>query len=94
MNVSSLQRRRRAEAVYDFVTGSAELLASDDEFRRRDLEDRLLAMLPMLRQTPLFDVFAIRNPALRAMLDDSDEPPPAPVPARLAVGRQSTYLAY
>ena len=92
MTVLSLQNRRRADVVYDFVTCAAELLASNDEMRRRDLEDHLLAMLPKLRQTPLFDVFVIRNPALRVMLDDSDDAPP--LPALLAASNHPTYLAY
>ncbi|HET8555002.1 MAG TPA: hypothetical protein VFL78_09270 [Rhodanobacteraceae bacterium] len=79
MNVSSLQRRRRADTLYDFVTCSAELLASHDECRRRELEDRLLAMLPEVQATPVFEVFTVRNPALRAMLDDNDHDSPLPV---------------
>lgn len=76
MNVMSLQSRHRTDAMYDFVNCAAELLASDDEVRRRHLEDRLLGMLPDVRETPIFSVFAVRNPALRAMLDDDDEPAP------------------
>ncbi|HET7662074.1 MAG TPA: hypothetical protein VFK31_00405 [Rhodanobacteraceae bacterium] len=78
MNVSSLQRRRHADALYDFVTCSAKLLASHDECRRRELEDRLLAMLPEVQATPVFEVFTVRNPALRAMLDDDDGASPLP----------------
>lgn len=82
MNVSSLQRRRHADTLYDFVTCSAELLASHDESRRRELEDRLLAMLPEVQAMPVFEVFTVRNRALRAMLDDSDDAPSLPVLAR------------
>lgn len=76
MNVTSLQRRQRADAVYEFILCAAELLASDDESRRRHLEGHLLAILPGVRETPIFKIFVIRNPALRAMLDDDNEPLP------------------
>ncbi len=72
MHVTSLRRRRAADTLYDFVTCSAELLASDDEPRRRHLEDRLQALFVDLRDTPAFDVFTIRGTALRAMLHDGD----------------------
>lgn len=92
MNLISLRKRQQADSLYDFVICAAELLASDDESRRRELEDRLLAMLPKLRQTPLFDVLVVRDPALRAMLDDSDNAPP--LPARLAASNHPAYRAY
>lgn len=87
MNVMSLQRRQRADAVYDFIAYAAELLASDDESRRRHLEGRLLGMLPDVRETPIFHVFVVRNPALRAMLDDD-------APLSLSTDRQRACQAY
>lgn len=92
MNVSSLQRRHRADTLYDFVACSAELLASHDEFRRRELEDRLLAMLPEIQAMPVFEVFTVRNPALRAMLDDNDDDSPPPVLS--AVDNPPIYQAW
>ncbi len=92
MNLISLRKRQQADSLYDFITCSAELLASDDEPRRRDLEDRLLALLPKLRRTPLFDVLAVRDPALRAMLDDSGDAPP--LPALHAASNHPAYRAY
>lgn len=92
MNVSSLQRRRRADTLYDFVACSAELLASHDELRRRELEDRLLAMLPEVQATPVFEVFTVRNPALRAMLDDNDDD--SPLPVLFAVDNPPIYQAW
>ena len=90
MNVLSLQRRKQADALYEFAACAAQLLASDDEMRRRDLERRLQAMLPQLRDTSALEVFQIRDPALRAMLDDSSEPSPP----LLSRPEATAYMAY
>jgi hypothetical protein len=37
---------------------------------RRAMEPRLLAQLPALRALGVFDLFEVRDPALRAWLDD------------------------
>jgi hypothetical protein len=37
---------------------------------RRGLESRLLAQLPVLRALGVFELFQLRDPALRAWLDD------------------------
>jgi hypothetical protein len=38
----------------------------------RTLEPRLLAQLPTLRALGVFDLFAVRDPALAALLADED----------------------
>lgn len=40
------------------------------EARRRELEPRLLAQLPMLRALGMFELLAVRDPALRQLLED------------------------
>lgn len=72
MTVIDLGRRRRLAATQAFVDDARRLLASDDEARRRQLEDRLLALLPQLRAAGVLDVFQVRDPALRRMLEDCD----------------------
>lgn len=51
------------------------LAADDDEQERRVCEDELLRRVPYLRAAGVFDVFEIRHPALRAMIDDCVRPP-------------------
>ncbi|HET7266773.1 MAG TPA: hypothetical protein VFJ15_01565 [Oleiagrimonas sp.] len=92
MNVLSLQRRKHADTLYEFVTCAAQLLASDDEVRRRDLERRLQAMLPRLRGTPALEVLQIRDPALRAMLNESSEHTSSTT--HEAAGNRVAYMAY
>lgn len=46
------------------------LAAEDDEQERRVCEDELLRRVPYLRAAGVFEVFEIRHPALRAMIDD------------------------
>jgi hypothetical protein len=46
------------------------LAAEDDEHERRLCEDELLRRVPYLRAAGVFEVFEIRHPALRAMIDD------------------------
>lgn len=93
MNMISLQRRRSADILHDFVECASQLLDSHDEMQRRWLEDRLLAMLPRLRSTRVFDVFHVRDPALRAMLADAGAPglPDAPPPRSR---RRASYQVY
>ncbi|HEX7111598.1 MAG TPA: hypothetical protein VF216_04080 [Mizugakiibacter sp.] len=70
MSRDDLADRRRAAALHAFVTLAHALLAADDERERCALEDRLLALLPAVRASGLFEIVAVRDPALRAMLDD------------------------
>lgn len=93
MNVLSLQRRKQADTLYEFVTCAAQLLASDDEARRRDLERRLQAMLPRLRGTSVLEVLQVRDPALRAMLEDSGGERASPQGSDDDEGRIA-YMAY
>lgn len=46
------------------------LAAEDDEHERRLCEDELLRRVPYLRAAGMFEVFEIRHPALRAMIED------------------------
>lgn len=50
------------------------LAAEDDEQERLVCEDELLRRVPYLRAAGVFDVFEIRDPALRAMIDDCARP--------------------
>ena len=68
MDAIDLDRRRRADAMAEFVDLARHLLASRDETRRCALEDRLLALLPTLRDSGLFEPLDARNAALRTML--------------------------
>ena len=40
------------------------------EVARRAIEPRLLAQLPVLRALGIFELFELRDPALRALLED------------------------
>lgn len=81
MSRDDLADRRRAAALHAFVTLARALLAADDERERRALEDRLLALLPAVRASGLFEIVDVRDPALRAMLDDHPRVAPATVHA-------------
>lgn len=70
MSRDDLADRRCAAALHAFVTLARALLAANDERERCALEDRLLALLPSVRASGLFEIVDVRNPALRAMLDD------------------------
>jgi hypothetical protein len=97
MNVMSLQRRRRADALYDFVERAARLLASDDEVLRCRLEHQLLDAMPQLQASHVFDVFQIRDRALRSVLAGADtEAAPLPTAAarRHAMGGHVAYMPY
>lgn len=97
MNVMSLQRRRRADALYDFVERAAQLLASDDEARRCRLEGQLLEAWPQLQASHVFEVFQIRDPALRAMLAGTDAggaPVPTATARRPVMGSHVAYMSY
>ncbi|MGN6478532.1 hypothetical protein [Luteibacter sp.] len=61
------------EALVTFVACAHSMLdpTTPEELRRR-LEPRLLAQLPTLRALGVFDLFAVRNPALAALLDDEE----------------------
>lgn len=78
MSRDDLADRRHAAALHAFVTLARALLGADDERERCGLEDRLLALLPAVRASGLFEIAAVRDPALRAMLDDRPHVAPAP----------------
>jgi hypothetical protein len=97
MNVTSLQRRRRADALYDFVECAARLLASDDEALRCRLEGRLLQAWPQLQASGVFEIFQIRDPALRSVLAGTDAggtPASAAAAHRSGAGGQVAYMSY
>jgi hypothetical protein len=55
----------------DFVACTHLMLdPSTPEARRRALEPRLLMQLPILHALGVFQLFELRDPALRAWLDD------------------------
>ncbi|SFL06649.1 hypothetical protein [Rhodanobacter glycinis] len=54
-----------------FVTCAHQMLdPATPETVRRAIEPRLLAQLPVLRALGVFSLFKLRDPALRAWLDD------------------------
>lgn len=54
-----------------FVACAHQMLdASTPELARRAMEPRLLALLPALRALGVFELFELRDPALRAWLED------------------------
>jgi hypothetical protein len=57
--------------VEEFIALAQRALdAEDDEHERRLCEDELLRRVPYLRAAGVFEVFEIRHPALRAMIED------------------------
>lgn len=61
--------------IEDFVTLAQQALASDDdEDERRRCEDELLKRVPYLRAAGVFEMFEIRHPALRSMVDECSPP--------------------
>ena len=59
------------DALTDFVVHAQLMLDPyTPERLRREAEPRLLALLPTLQVLGVFDLFAIRNPALQAMVQD------------------------
>lgn len=75
MNTSTLLRPpfplSTDEACVTFVAAAQLMLdPATPENVRRDAEPRLLAQLPTLRALGLFDLFELRDPALRALVAD------------------------
>ncbi|HZX70760.1 MAG TPA: hypothetical protein VFE77_08070 [Rhodanobacter sp.] len=75
MNTSTLLRPQAVpsdnEACVTFVaTAQLMLDPATPESVRREAEPKLLAQLPTLRALGLFELFALRDPALRAWLAD------------------------
>ena len=72
VNTPTLLRTRPTlganEACVTFVAAAQLMLAP--ETLRREVEPRLLAQLPTLRALGVFDLFELRDPALRAWLAD------------------------
>jgi hypothetical protein len=59
------------EACVTFVAAAQLMLdPATPETVRRDAEPRLLAQLPTLRALGLFELFELRDPALRALVVD------------------------
>ena len=60
-----------ADALTDFVVHAQLMLdPATPESVRREAEPRLLAQLPTLQALGAFDLFAIRDPALRSLVQD------------------------
>lgn len=75
LSMISLSQARRPvrddDALGVFVACAHAMLdPQTPEATRRSLESRLLAQLPTLRALGVFDLFVIRNPALRALVTD------------------------
>ncbi|SEM57397.1 hypothetical protein SAMN02800694_1565 [Luteibacter sp. UNCMF331Sha3.1] len=67
--------REAGDALLTFVACAHAMLdPSTPEEQVRRLETRLLAQLPTLRALGVFDLFAVRDTALAALLADEDEP--------------------
>lgn len=63
-----------AAPVEAFVACAHQMLdPSTPEAARRAMEPRLLALLPSLRALGVFELFELRDPALRAWLQDEME---------------------
>ncbi|MDR6644424.1 MULTISPECIES: hypothetical protein [Rhodanobacteraceae] len=63
--------REAGDALVTFVACAHAMLdPGTPEEQRRRLEPRLLAQLPTLRALGVFDLFAVRDPALAALLAD------------------------
>jgi hypothetical protein len=61
----------RADALTDFVVHAQLMLdPATPESVRREAEPRLLAQLPTLQALGVFELFTIRDPALRALVHD------------------------
>lgn len=59
------------DALTDFVVNAQLMLdPTTPEAVRREAEPRLLAVLPVLQALGVFELFAIRDPALAAMVRD------------------------
>lgn len=59
------------DALTDFVVHAQLMLdPATPEALRREAEPRLLAQLPTLRALGVFELFAIRDPALAALVRD------------------------
>lgn len=70
-----------AAALMTFVACAQLMLdAATPEPLRCRAETRLLAALPTVRALGLFDLFAVRHPALAAMLEDELAQVDAPAP--------------
>lgn len=61
----------RTDALTDFVAHAQLMLdPATPEAARRDAEPRLLAQLPTLQALGVFELFTIRDPALRTLVHD------------------------
>lgn len=73
----TLDLERIAAPVEAFIACAHQMLdPSTPEAARKAIEPRLLALLPALRALGVFDLFELRDPALRAWLSDELEGAP------------------
>lgn len=75
MNVCLLSSRSASPAPKEACTAfiaAAQLMLdpATPESRRMQVEPQLVAQLPVLRALGVFDLFVLRDPALRALVDD------------------------
>jgi hypothetical protein len=70
----TLDLERIAAPVEAFIACAHQMLdPGTPEAARRVMEPRLLSLLPALRALGVFELFELRDPALRAWLDDELE---------------------
>lgn len=81
MSLYSVKPAAAAQPLATFVACAHQMLdPATPEAVRRAMEPRLLALLPALRALGVFELFHIRNPALRNLVRDElamDEGRPA-----------------
>jgi len=75
MNVSAMPQLPTTasadEACTVFIAAAQLMLdPATPESRRMQAESQLLAQLPVLRALGVFDLFALRDPALRTLIED------------------------
>lgn len=72
--LSAITETTEADALTDFVVNAQLMLdPATPEAVRREAEPRLLALLPTLQALGVFELFTIRDQALRALVRDELE---------------------
>ncbi|MEW9623012.1 hypothetical protein [Rhodanobacter geophilus] len=72
--LSAITETTEADALTDFVVNAQLMLdPATPEAVRREAEPRLLAVLPTLQALGVFELFAIRDQALRNLVRDELE---------------------
>ena len=70
----------RVQPLEAFVACAHQMLdPATPESMRRAIEPRLLALLPAVRALGVFELFEVRDPALRAWLADEMAKPVGPI---------------